>query len=197
MGGELDKEEMKVRALGRQLVNHNVTTDIFQGNEGGDLNGAIVQILRSWKNANKRVDESSMVRQLVGSLRETGFPADAATLQGRYRRYVRDQEENKMLAIFEELKSSPAVMVNWYVLGQELGLGDAFLKRVKDQTTDLRKRCYAVLRAAYERMKNEEEFNREILFKYIVALRNIGCPRIATNLEQRQLPKFYVASRDL
>jgi len=66
----------------------------------------------------------------------------------------------------------------------------------QEATPDLRKRCYTALRIAFERLKNEEEFYREIVLRYIAALRKIGCPNIADSVERRHLHKFYLNAID-
>lgn len=84
-----------------------------------------------------------------------------------------------MLTIFDELRTSPAVMVNWRMLGRVLGLLDPELEKIRKHSPDLRKRCYAVLRMSFEIYKGNEEFYRDILMRYMNALQRIGCPRIA------------------
>jgi hypothetical protein len=85
-----------------------------------------------------------------------------------------------MMNVFDELKSCPAVMVNWQSLGRALGLSDRELRQIAvDSGGDLRRRCLGVLRRSFDLMKDEEQFNRDILQRYIDALVKIGCPNIA------------------
>lgn len=83
------------------------------------------------------------------------------------------------MVIFDELRLCPAVMVNWQILGQSLGLIDEELIKIRRHSPDLRKRCYATLRMSFEILKGSEPFHRDIVLRYIKALQRIGCPRIA------------------
>lgn len=83
------------------------------------------------------------------------------------------------MLIFDELRLCPAVMVNWQILGQALGLIDEELVKIRRHSADLRKRCYATLRMSFEILKGSEPFHRDIVLRYIKALQRIGCPRIA------------------
>ena len=86
-----------------------------------------------------------------------------------------------MMVIFDELRSCPAVMVNWQILGRALGLIDEELFKIRRHSNDLRKRCYATLRMSFELLRGSEQFYRDIALRYIKALQRIGCPRIAGN----------------
>ena len=82
--------------------------------------------------------------------------------------------------VFDELKSCPAVMISWHSLGRVLSLSDTELRHIAvDNGADLRRRCSGVLHRSYDLMKEEEQFNRDILQHYIEALQKIGCPNIA------------------
>lgn len=79
---EAGREELKVGAIGRQLLDYNTTSEIIHNNEQNP-EAALLQVLKRWKRANKKLDEGAMVRQLVVALRENGFPAEASNLQAR------------------------------------------------------------------------------------------------------------------
>lgn len=188
---EIEPDELKARAVARQLLSYSNANDIFR-NHSDDVPLATFKILKRWKNTNKRLEEGAMVRQLVVALRESGFAQEALAVQSQYRQYLTDEEGKKMLTVFDELRTSPAVMVNWRMLGRVLGLLDPELEKIQNHSPDLRKRCYAVLRMAFEIYRANEEFYRDILLRYIAALQRIGCPRIAASIERRHVPKFYM-----
>src|SRR6218665_3653375 len=57
---EIDSDELKIRSLGRQLVNYSNTNDIFRSHSD-QIPLATMKILKRWKNTNKRLEEGAMV----------------------------------------------------------------------------------------------------------------------------------------
>jgi len=60
LSADIEPDELKIRSLGRQLLNFNATNDIFRSIDG-DTGVAIIKILHRWKSANKATEESTMV----------------------------------------------------------------------------------------------------------------------------------------
>ena len=60
LAAEIEPDELKIRSLGRQLLNFNATNDIFRSIDG-DTGVAVIKILHRWKSANKTTDEGTMV----------------------------------------------------------------------------------------------------------------------------------------
>ena len=87
-----------------------------------------------------------------------------------------------MLAIFNEIKSCPAVLINWKLLAKNLGLNDWEIRAVQLERPELRRRCSSMLKKAFEKHRSQEVYYRGILLRYIQALELSGCPRIAGNI---------------
>ena len=60
MSTDIEPDELKIRSLGRQLLNFNTTNDIFRSIDG-DTGVAVIKILHRWKSANKATGEGVMV----------------------------------------------------------------------------------------------------------------------------------------
>jgi hypothetical protein len=62
LAAEIEPDELKIRSLGRQLLNFNATNDIFRSIDG-DTGVAVIKILHRWKSSNKTTEEGTMVRE--------------------------------------------------------------------------------------------------------------------------------------
>lgn len=57
---EMEPDELKARALARQLLSYGNANDIFR-NQSDDVPLATFTILKRWKNTNRRLEEGAMV----------------------------------------------------------------------------------------------------------------------------------------
>ncbi|ELU15367.1 hypothetical protein CAPTEDRAFT_199444 [Capitella teleta] len=194
LASEIEPDGRKVGRLGEQLLNLNTMREIERQQKSSDpsaVRSTAFKVLRRWRNQNAKEDEGASVRHLVLTFREIGMAKEAVYLQRSYKDYLLSSEGNRLGVVLEEIKSCPTVLIHWKDLGQSLGLPQSDLRQMDSQRRDLRKRCSTVLKKAFELFRQEEQFYRDILIRYLQGLHHIGCPRIAASIERRHLDKFY------
>ncbi|CAD5124796.1 DgyrCDS13058 [Dimorphilus gyrociliatus] len=184
-------DELKVKSLGRQLVNVTATDSVIR-QHGSDIGVSAHKILKMWHNQNVKTNENVLMNQLIKSLKLSDMKEIAENVREEYNDYLWTKEEHKIDEIFREISECSAILINWKYIARVCALEEEEIDKIDKSTTNLKTKAYRMFKKSLSLMREAYDSIRSVLQAYISILRESGCPKIAGYVEKRYLDGFNV-----